>query len=312
MHLQQRLFGTSRQARILRYAIVTLLILPWFFVRIDAYGSPLVNELLDGGHIGVFFILGWALFPLLQRSRLRNSVILLSLTLVVSFAIELIQDQVGRAFQYEDIVRNFLGMGLSLSLRLLLVAKSVRAKVSSTGLLLTVLLLCVLELAPLLRLLAGQAYFVAQRPVLASFEYAFERQNWSATRSTLEQKTGALWITSKSGAPYSGTMFRDFPKSWRAYSALAVTLENPGQDAYELTLKITDLKHDKGQHSYQQRFNLRINLEPGLQTLEVPISDIENGPVDRLLNLDEINRIEVFFSHKGDARTFVIHDLALN
>lgn len=295
----------------MRYAVVTLLILPWFFIRIDAYGSPLINELLDGGHVGVFFILGWALFPLLQRSRMRNSLILLGLTLVVSFAIELIQDQVGRAFQYEDIVRNFLGMGLSLSLRLLLVAKSLRAKVSSASLLLVVMLLCFLELAPLLRLLAGQAYFVAQRPVLASFDYAFERQNWSATRSLLTQKDGSLWITSNPGSRYSGAMFRDFPKDWSGYTQLNIELENPEAAGYEITVKITDFTHDKGQHSYQQRFNYRIELTPGADNIEIPMSLIKSGPVDRELDLSHINRIEIFFSDAGESRSFVIHHLEL-
>ena len=293
----------------LRFSILSLVILPWFFIPINANGSPLIRELLDAGHICVFFVIGWMSYPLVQAKSVNKTIILLTLTLIASVVIELVQESVGRAFQYEDIVRNFIGMVLSLVLRSLLVAESLLEKVFKSGWLIAFTILCYVEIAPLLRLLAGQVFFVVQAPVLASFDYAFEQQNWYPMGSKLVTKAGALWVTSNAENRYSGTVFKDFPKDWREYTSLNITLENPETDTFEISVKITDLSHDMNYRSYEQRFNHQIELKPGLQPIVLPMASIGNGPVDRKLDMTHISRLEIFFTASGDERSFAIHHI---
>lgn len=301
----------SRRAKLIRYGLFALCFMPLFFIRIQSNGSPFVGELLDGAHIGVFFVVGWVLFPLISGTFTRKSIYLVVITAIASLLIEGIQESVGRAFQVDDIIRNFIGLALGLSLRIRLKSTTPESKrFANIGFAICVTIFLV-ERFPLVKLMAAQAYFRINAPVLADFDHEFEMMNWKANYSQIAYENGALVLYTTPDKHYSGVFFRDFPADWRRYSTLHVKIENVQDSPQTLTLKITDLTHDLGVHHYDERFNQAFILKPGENHITVAIDDIERAPKSRLLNISEISRVDLFLSEPGNGEIFRIDELYL-
>ena len=300
-----------RRAKLIRYGLLALCFLPLFFIRIQGTGSPFIGELLDGAHIGVFFVVSWILFPLISGSHLRKSLYLITITAIASILIEGIQESVGRAFQMADIMRNFIGLALGLSLRIRLKAKTTNAKKWSNWAFLLFVIVFFIERYPLFKLITAQAYFRINAPVLADFDYEFEMGNWQANYARIGYEDGALVLFTTPEKHFSGVFFRDFPADWRGFSALHLEIENSQTTAKALTLKITDLTHDLGPHHYDERYNRSFVLQPGENHITVSLDDVEYAPKSRLLNISEISRIDLFLSEPGSGEVFRIDKIYL-
>ncbi|WP_124748951.1 hypothetical protein [Alteromonas facilis] len=294
-----------------RYAVVALCFLPLFFIHIESYGSPFINALLDGAHIGVFFVVAWAVFPLIGGRIRRRIVILFAATAVASLAIEGIQDTVGRAFQWSDILRNLIGLGLGIALRTRLHVSSRQHKRWANSAILLFIAMFMFERATLLKLVAGQAYFLIKAPVLASFDYPFEAINWGAHGAEMHVENGTLRVSTLPNRMYAGVSFKDFPAQWLNFNSIEVIVENPQDKPVEMTLKITDREHEMGIHNYDDRYNGRLLIAPGLNKLTIPLSDIETAPLHRALNLQQVARIDLFLSQRSNGESFFLHHLAL-
>ncbi|MDM7862109.1 hypothetical protein QTP81_16005 [Alteromonas sp. ASW11-36] len=301
----------SRRAKLIRYGLVAVCFLPLFFVRIQSVGSPFINELLDGAHIGVFFIVGWVLFPLISGHVARRSLFLLFITALASIAIEGIQDTVGRAFQWADILRNFIGMGLAITLRWRLYVSTPSDKKLAGMMFFVIVAVFVYERFALAKLVALQAYFQINAPILASFDYSFEASSWQGNYALIEYTPGKLNVFTTADRHFSGVFFRDFPMNWQGYEHLIIRLENPNASPIRVTVKITDRMHEVGVHHYDERYNGGFTLSPGSNELIIPLTEIENAPKSRLLNLGEVARIDFFLSDKAQGEQFAIDYVAL-
>lgn len=301
----------SRKAKLIRYGLVALCFLPLFFVRLQSLGSPFINELSDGAHIGIFFVVGWVLFPLISGHLLRRSIFLLIITALASVVIEGIQDTVGRAFQWEDILRNFIGIGLAITLRCRLYAKTSQDKRITSTLFILFVLGFLYERFVLINLIILQVFFQVSAPVMADFNYEFEASSWKANYARITYEPGQLRVFTTPNRHYSGVFFRDFPMNWRRHDHLVVKLKNFQTTPLAITVKVTDRMHEQGLHHYDERYNGSFTLLPGTNELFIPLADIEAAPKSRLLNLSEVARVDFFLTEKAQGEEFAIDYIAL-
>ncbi|WP_100658583.1 hypothetical protein [Alteromonas flava] len=304
-------FRSRRQTLLFRYAVLALCFSPLFFIHLESYGSPFINALHNGAHIGVFFVVGWALLPLFH-ARIRTRIaILVVATLVGSLLIEGIQEAVGRAFQWIDIYRNFIGLGLGIALRARLYVVEKHKKTIANLALVCLSVIFLIDRATFIKLAVGQVYFSLNAPVLAEFDYAFEQANWRTFATAKHIHQGELIVTVNEDRSYAGVAFTDFPANWNEYSGLVVEVDNPNSANISLTVKITDRQHDVGVHHYDERYNGHWSLPPGRSTLEIPIADIQSGPKHRLLNIGAINRIDFFLEQAELGTAFKLASVKL-
>jgi len=131
------------------FAVVTL---PLFFVSVKSLNLPeSTQKLQEGSHVFIFLGFGFLLFASIKRTLIEKATYTFLILFIASYVIEVVQDYVGRTFQVEDIVRNMLGVSLSLCIMLCIKSKTLTGKAISGIGLLAISTLCYLELAPAFR-----------------------------------------------------------------------------------------------------------------------------------------------------------------
>jgi hypothetical protein len=90
-----------------------------------------------------------------------------------------------------------------------------------------------------------------------------------------------------------------------------VSIFNPDPEPLQLVLRVHDEWHDKHEQSYDERFNTSFTVVTGWNDLVFPMSDIENGPRYRTLNLSEIRGLSIFSVELPAPRTIFIDQLEL-
>ena len=298
MHTQ--IENQSQRKKIILYGLIACLLLSLFFIPLQTADSLLVNELVDASHIIAFMGISWFFFPLFPGSNIRKCIVFLLITMVLSVAIEVVQETVGRAFQWSDITRNFLGLGIGIAIR-----------VGFNFFLIGLLVLLIIERFALLQLFAAHTYFHYNAPILASFNHKFEIVTWRPDRAEITLKGGKLLTLTKPNEIYSGAHFQDFPSKWEEYQQLFLILENPQTESIFLTIKITDEQHDLGVHHYDERFNQRLTLRPGVNHFKLELDSIRLGPKNRELNLNQVSRISFFLSEPSNGEQFLIDEIYL-
>ena len=298
--------------RILLYSCLSVSFACLFLIRFESTASPFISELLDAGHIGVFFIFGWLLLPKISGDLKRRISVLVLVTMIASFTIEITQELVGRAFEWLDIVRNYLGLGLGVALRsyFLTSVKSNRRRAILACLGLIVLIF--LATNRLLQLAVGQVYFQINMPVLADFKHQFETANWQGRYAKIRYTDAGLLVEADSTKKFSGAFFHDFPSNWSDYQNLHINIHSRQPDVLSLTLKITDLEHERGSHHYDERYNGKLSLLPGNNQFAIPLSVIQSAPKHRNLDMQQIKRLELFLTDADDSDSFVIESLYLS
>lgn len=287
----------------LRYFLVALCFVPLFFIRFQHTASPFFAELLDVGHIGVFFVVGWFALPMLAGGLLRKILVLITIVFLASIIIESLQEFVGRAFQWIDIARNYMGLGLSIALRTYFTTKGVRSKVTAVLGFVLLSVITLFECQTFLKLAAGKIYFQVKAPILADFKYQFEVESWKTKFARLELTDTGLLVQTEVERSFSSVFFRDFPSDWREFQKLHIDIENLQSQPLILNLKITDLEHEIGLHHYDERYNGVLNLSPGNNSFIIDLSAVKQAPKNRPVNMAEIKRIELFLNDlRGDVK----------
>jgi len=301
----------SIPAKLVRYGLLAALLSLLFFIQFDTTYSLLINALIDATHVVVFFVAGWVFFPLISGSTTRRVITLFLITVIASFAIEVIQETVGRAFQWSDIARNLLGIAMSLALRTKSNACTKSTKVIANSFVVALIFVFLFAHITLGRLIAAQIYLYTNSPVLADFNYPFETAVWQPDNAKISLTNGKLQVATVSGKKYAGTVFQDFPADWSEYQQLHVNIENLQPQPLLLTIKITDSHHDQGIQHYDERFNQSLTLAPGANHYYFSLETIHAAPKNRVLDLTEVSKISFFLNKLSKGERFLIDDIYL-
>ncbi len=283
-----------------------LIAAPLFFVGgPDASSSILLKNSWNFGHI-IFFAV---LLLLIQLFRpfigWRQWLWVTLVAVVMGITIEFIQHFVGRDFSLADVLHNVFGVWLGLFWGQ-----------KPTRLIWLLRFLCVLFIAPALWLVVDSAVahltLRNQFPQLNSFESRHEWRHLQKNNAQVKihqtdrlytQGTHAAQITLAT-QPYSGVSLVGNYGDWSGYSVLMMDLYNPASEPLALVVRISDYQHDHGDNKFDDRFNHRITLLQGWNSVRIDLNDVRTAPSGRVMHMNEIGDMTIFAAQLTEPRVF--------
>jgi len=253
-----------------------------------------IQALWDLGHVLYFclftiLILKAAFFN--QQPYFVRCILIILLTLLLGIAIEALQYGTTRSTDWGDVAHDLLGSLIILAFyRPTLPHSKTKALLTFKIL---VFLMGLFSLWPLASALFDEAYARFQFPVLSDFSSPLEIKRWNGSADyKIEKNTSQLRIQFNTQT-YSSIHLVYFNHDWSRYKNLILKIENPNQGNLFVTIKIYDKKHTESYH-YTDRFNRKIKILPGLNTISISLNDIKTAPRSRLMDLKKIDSLSIF------------------
>ena len=292
------------------------LLLALHFVRPPA-GGLWTQVLLNSLHVPVFGLI--AVFIFLtggSASTLgRRAVTALIATAVLGTLSEAAQIFTSRDASWRDLVADCIGAISFLAIFLALRPANKFSGIQRTMLLGVAVLLLGWVLAPLAT--TGAAYIerISQFPTIVRFDSRFGRllaraQNidYQIVSSTQGEPAHAL-ITLRD-KPWPGVAFHDVWPDWSGFSTLIIELGVNGDSPLPINIRAHDEPH-KSSKKFTDRFNRSFTLDPGRQSLRIPLTDLVNAPHGRLMDLTEMSELIIFSDASNAGRSFKLYDIRL-
>jgi VanZ family protein len=296
------------RAKAIAPMLLIILIFPLFFIAGPTLESDrLVRAIWNLGHLiffGLLVILVNKKHPLIT---IRSWIILTLIVFVIGGLIELIQEKVGRNGNWEDVYLDLAGAWIALvwlqaTSRLLWFAR------------IAVLGLAVPKLASILLLAVLNIRSAQEFPRLADFESTLDLYEFSRKyeRSETFRTHGRYGLTlNLLPGRYSGITIKRSLGDWLPYKQMKVDIYNPDDIPLDIVIRVNDIDHDLKGFNDDDRFNGRYTLIQGWNHISIPISNIENGPKDRLMDLSRVSMIIIYTSNLTKFRTIYMDHLRL-
>lgn len=295
--------------------VTSLLIVPFLFIGGPDWSSgPVYKSAWNLGHILLFALMTLTVRPWQWLQGWRLWLAVTGVCLAAGIVIELLQYGHDREMDWRDLVRNLIGSWLIIAWRPLFFSGNRKSAGSVLLVGLTTLLL-LLELASTAQVIARQFQMNRQLPALYDFQREEPTPFWSGTLtpSTAHALKGSKSLRIDLGTKtYSGASLHNFPSDWRGFATLSLTLFNPGSRPLSMTLRINDVEHDRGDNAYNDRFNFRLGLEPGINTFNIPLATIEQAPEQRSMDMTNVRRLGLFATRLSEPRIVYLLALALD
>ncbi len=280
-------------------AIATLLVTSLLFMPVAA-DNLWWREVFNSGHTVLFLVVSFVLFFRLHAAFQFSSVKIIYLAVVIlmlslGVAIEVVQSLLQREASVDDILRDFYGVSAGLGLALLVRQKNVRNKtlalVFSLGFLFS-------GVGPLIQL----SWHYMQRdkafPMLTEFG---ERWSSSFVRFNSAELMGPgeperdentrFYRLRFDADQYPGVSIIEPEENWLSYRNLHLRVYSENESDIVLVMRVHDDSHTQ---EYDDRFNKRYVIRPGLNEIVVRLSDVRTAPVDREMDLMNIAGVEFF------------------
>jgi hypothetical protein len=295
-------YGEHMKKRLSSIILYTaaLLLAALLFTQKSDYALASVEHAWNSGHIIAFWLWTHLLvtrWPFLAaRSHWQQFVIGMAIVILVSFAIEGIQDATGRSFSLDDIRKNVLGGAAAIFFTL--PKRKYLNKMLRIGIQVIVLTALLFELAPLGRAVIDDIIIWHQFPVLCSFETPFEEKRWKSNtslqidRNIKKQGRASLKVNPNFGVYSRATLF-SFARNWTGFQYLELDLYNPHSKAIYIKIAVHDgLFHRRG-YQEKDRFVRPYKLPHGWNHIRIPIEDIRTAPREREMQMKDIREIIV-------------------
>ncbi|MBU2953853.1 succinyl-CoA synthetase subunit beta [Marinobacter sp. F3R08] len=306
--------GTGRWLPLLAGA-ASLLIVPFLFIGGPDWASgPLFKSAWNLGHILLCALLTLAIRPWRWLSGWRLWLVVTAVLLAAGACVELIQHNYNRDMDGRDLLRNLIGGWLVIAWRPLILP---RTPILARQILLavTVTVLLCLELGTIGNVAIRQWQVHHQLPLLYDFRHEDPGLFWTGSLAvSVDHSMGhphSLKIDLGTET-YSGVSLSNLPADWRDFESLTITLFNPSSEPLTLSLRINDVTHDRSDQAYSDRYNTRLTLGPGFSTLTRSLTDIENAPHGRTMDMSSIRRMGLFAVRLPEPRTVYLSDLRLD
>jgi len=304
--------------RIVPLAVCLILFVLFFKSGPDYFSERWFKEIWNFGHI-IFFALFTAI--LLRKTPLLISLdvlwqisIVMGIALILGISIELAQNTIGRSLDKADIFRNLIGAWTGFFFfspeKLKLRNLTIRS-----GQVLGVALIT-LQIIAYSFVLIDDYRIHRDTPLLAGFEHKAELKRWSGIAKyslSSEQKiSGNSSMKIKLGTEkYSNTSLNAFIRDWSKFKSLSASFYNPQSEPLEITIKITDIVHNRGKQAYHNRFNREIELKPGWNLIGIDTVDIKNAPKNRAMKMTHISKVTFFSSNLESPKIVFVDNVKL-
>lgn len=298
---------------------ISLFFFSLFFI--DGPGDDAVRSFKafwDLGHIAVFALWSYLLLKWLKvlagLKFQKQAALLLVFTLVVGTSIELLQYGLIRTPSVHDVVRDVVGTLAALAFlapqREALSKKVLRIFQISTA------ILVIGALFPFAGAMTDEYAARKSFPVLSNFENPLEISRWecktgcSIVKGVAPDGGGSLKVPLATTL-YSGVSLRYFPRDWRGFSFLSFNIFNESQEQLRMTCRVHDKWHRARGNKYSDRYNQSLTLNPGWNSIRIPLADVASAPRERRMDMAEIRSVGVFVTKLKKEMNVYIDDLVL-
>jgi len=266
------------------------------------------REAFNSAHVFLFFFLSFIIYHQLTSAnniilsvQLNNpSIYFLVLTvgLLFGFVIEGLQSLTGREASFDDIYKDFFGLLTGICM---IAASDIkefhRQRVLKPLYLTAGFCFILLGLNPLIQL---SWHYVARAdafPVIidlnAPWASSFVRfNNAEMVYESVNNEDRAL-IRFNSGE-YPGVAIIEPEADWSGYRLLRFDVLSPYNEDIKVVIRVHDESHNQ---ELSDRFNKTLVVSPGLTRVEIKLSQIQYGPVDRNMDLTKIAGIVLFLDN---------------
>lgn len=302
----------------LLFSAAVLLLLLAFIAGEDKHASRAWHAAWQLGHMLLFFL--WMLLALLHLQGFRQQrfgwqlVIGLSTTLLLATAIEILQYLIGRDADMQDVVLSLAGSFCALVFaspaRRMLQRRWVRLWLLSGAVVL------LLALTPLLLAIVDETQAQARFPLMADFSSPLEIERWEG----LEDMAIVAGVAGNAGYAlrvpftterYSTVRLKYFPGDWRGYRFLEITAYVPDPKPLPVTVRIHDRQHESSGMVYADRYTQNYVLQPGGNTIRIPLAQVHLAPRQRVMDLGQIQEVMLFAMNLPQERIIYLERLRL-
>lgn len=307
----------ARRARILRYLafVSTVAIAPLFFMGGPGWSDgPLFKSAWNLGHILFFALLTLTVQPWRVWTGWQLWGICTLVVLLLGTGIELLQYGINRQVDWQDVLRNQVGVWTILAARPF-ASHIGESRLVAWSLRLIVALLLAIQVGATASV-AIQQYRVGQLlPALYDFGHSDPSPFWDGVIKPVPDKTADIHKRglriSLSTARYSGVSLHNFPGDWHRYDHFVIDLYNPQDHPLQMTIRINDMEHDLGNNDYYDRFNTRLTLAPGANRFELDLNNIRTAPEGRSMDMKAVRRLILFTVGLTEPKTLYLRDIRL-
>ena len=99
-----------------------------------------------------------------------------------------------------------------------------------------------------------------------------------------------------------------FPWELEKFQNLHISVYFHEKGQLVLICRVHDFVHN---NEYDDRYNERFFLKKGWNDLVIPLADIESAPVNRLMNMDKIEKLKLFVIHQDKEQMIYIDNVYL-
>ena len=268
-----------------------------FFIDMKHESGSAIYQLYGFAHIAFFMFMASLVSRVpgvARRSFLYQFLIITSAVLFLGGIVELIQPYFGRSGSWGDLGIDLVG-GLLGIMFLAPVRRSLGRRHLVCGQIAVVAIAAIFFCGPVVTLW-DMRQGSRQFPVLSDFESRLETRRWSSGeihKGIARHGESSLRVL-LTRQKYAGTTLKRSFGDWRGYSTFAFSLYNPDPDSLRITVSIRDQEHFVRGGQYHDRFNRAFTMEQGWNDVAIPVSDIENAPSARKLDLSRLSEVVIF------------------
>jgi hypothetical protein len=290
--------------------------------------TQVMRELLNLGHLPLFFVVAAAVHRFLKVSpkQLSHSIlsylIVAAIGIVLALGTEMLQLMVGRDAELEDVLRDVSGVLIYLAFNYAVsrwkLRRTGRAFYPSSMIpLFVAVLLTVLSSMSLLTWVTASLHRNSQFPVLCAFESPLDLKFVSpldANLTIVDPPPGAAFGEGKCGylelrpALYPGITIWETCPDWSSYDSLEFRVFNPGKDSVMLSIRIDD-RFQNG--DYYDRFQEGRLLRPGTSRVTISLQDVRLSPRQREMDMRNIDSVWLYFTNLRDTIVLFVDDIEL-
>lgn len=306
---------SANKARLLGPLAIIAVLLASVFAPRPAHPGLWLETLFEWLHVPVFGLISLAILSLCPKSWRTWQRFALAFFSAVFLGVltEAVQIPMPRDASWEDIIADGTGAA-----GFLLAAFARRRKPA----------IAILSVLAGFALLTGSAWPVIaatqaivhrdnQFPVIFNGDIDSESAFVSARDVRMEARQDASLGTIYTGVDVTGgdalgVEIRDLVPDWTGYSVLNLDLGVENGQSMEVTVRVHDRFHRRGDQPHNDRFNRRFSLPAGHSTLRIPLVDIENAPIGRKMDMTDIEALVIFSGIVEKDRTLRLYEIRLD
>jgi len=317
VELTEFVFARNNNFRI----IISVVFLCLFFIPVPT-GNLWLREAVNSSHTVLFFILSLVLYySVIGLNRYTNRLLIgftvLAIGMLLGLIIEMLQSLTQRQASLCDVVSDFYGLSAGLCLIGLIGTIKLHFKKSAAIFwLVTGAIFIVAGLKPFLILSWHYIEREQAFPVIADF-----KADWSSSFIRLDNaevmeesslgKTGNadLSVIRFKQSEYPGISIVEPESDWSGYQRLCFRIFSSYEYRFNLVLRVHDMVHNQ---AFEDRYNKKLLVRPGLNEFEINLSEIREGPIGRQMDLKNIAGLTLFSNHQDGQLQFELSNIYLD